>query len=127
MKESPMFKVETYRAARAVLVRHLIDLGRLLLRLSPTHLYLRGSLVRLPGVAAKLTPEIVAAIMTEMGRVPGVRHVDAQFDNWRQTDGLGAWQAIERHGTASAPLMGDGTRSSGIFNIDIRDQRPSGE
>lgn len=116
MNESPMLKVELYRQARAVLVRHLIDLGRLSLRLSPSNLYLRGSLVRLPGVAAKLTPEVVTALMGELGRVPGIRHVDAQFDNWRHDDRLG-WKEIERHGTPSAPLMGGGSEGPGVFNI----------
>jgi hypothetical protein len=121
MNESPAFKVETYRQARAVLVRHLIDLGRLSLRLAPSNLYLRGSLTRLPGAVAKLTPEIVAAIVAELGRVPGVRHVDAQFDNWRFDDRLGGWKEIDKHGTPSAPLMGGGTEGSSIFNIRPQD------
>jgi hypothetical protein len=117
MNESPMLKVEMYRQARAVLVRHLIDLGRLSLRLSPSNLYLRGSLVRLPGVAAKLTPDVVAAIIAELGRVQGIRHVDAQFDNWSFDDRKGGWKEIDRHGTPSAPLMGGGTEGPGVFNI----------
>ena len=89
MNSPPLPRIEIYRQVRVVLVRHLIDIGRLSIQISTSHLHLHGSLCRLPGVTAALTPEIVQSIFSELGRIHGIRRVDGDFDNWRQVDEAG--------------------------------------
>jgi hypothetical protein len=94
MNLSPLERIELYRQARIVLVRHLIDLGHVTIQVAANHLHLRGSMVRLPGVTAKLTADVMQAIMAELGRIPGVRRASAELDNWT-TDGGGGWKPVE--------------------------------
>ena len=113
---SPEKRMELFRQVRAVLVRHFIDIGRLTINLGGTGVRLHGTLCRLPGVEAKLIPEIVAALMADIGRVPGVRNVQAEFDNWRQMDALGEWRPVEGIAKrSSSPVIGD---ASQVFELD---------
>lgn len=93
--------MKLYREVRSILVRHFIDLGRLSVQISMTGIYLHGSLARLPGVTAPLTQDLVRVIMAELSRVPGVRRVNAEFDNWKQDRALGAW--VESGATRRPP------------------------
>ena len=112
---APLPRTEIYRQVRVVLVRHLIDIGRLSIQISMSHLRLHGSLCRLPGVTAALTPDIVQSIFSELGRIHGIRRVDGDFDNWRRLDDAGAsWLPIEIK-KMSAPSSG--VSSTGVFNI----------
>jgi hypothetical protein len=96
MNTPPLQRTEIYRQVRVVLVRHMIDIGRLSIQISMSHLHLRGSLCRLPGVTAALTPEIVQSIFSELGRIQGIRRVEGEFDNWRTVDTHGAsWAPVE--------------------------------
>ena len=110
-------RIEVYRQIRVVLVRHLIDIGRLSIQISTSHLHLHGSLCRLPGVTAALTPEIVQSIFSELGRIHGVRRVDGEFDNWRQSDKAGAsWVPV-----ATKKIIAQGSSSSSATAFDIKD------
>ena len=96
MNSAPLPRTEIYRKVRVVLVRHMIDIGRLSIQISTSHLHLRGSLCRLPGVTVLLNPEIVRSIFSELGRIQGIRRVGGDFDNWRQVDEAGSvWVPVE--------------------------------
>ncbi len=82
---------EASRKIRYILVRHLIDTGRLNIMLAAGSLSLRGTFVRHSGVPSPLTAEMVGAIMSEIAGVNGVRSVSAEFDNWVQA-GPGSWR-----------------------------------
>jgi hypothetical protein len=92
-----------YRQIRVILVRHLIDIGRLSIQMSASSVRLHGTLVRLPGVTSPLNPEMVGTIMSEIGRVEGVHRVVAEFDNWTQAHGMGAWRLVEKTSLAAPP------------------------
>jgi hypothetical protein len=125
MNSSPLSRVEIYRQVRVVLVRHLVDIGRLSIQISMSHLHLHGSLCRLPGVAATLTPEVVRSIFSELGRIQGIRRADGEFDNWRQVDEAGTiWVPVEIH-KLPGPSAGSGSSSGGTFEIK-RDGQPAG-
>ena len=94
MNLTPLERIELYRQARIVLVRHLIDLGHVTIQVAANHLHLRGTLVRLPGVTAALTPDVLQAIMGELARIPGVKRASAELTNWT-TDGGGGWRPVE--------------------------------
>lgn len=117
MTLDPAARTDIYRRARMVLVRHFIDLGRLILQVSMEGLRLRGSLVRLPGFETKLTPEIVTAIMQELRRVQGVRRIDADFDNWRQQDAMGGWVAVDKEPRQPGAPGSQGGAASKTFEL----------
>jgi hypothetical protein len=108
-------RTEIYRHVRVVLVRHMIDIGRLSIQISAHHLRLHGSLCRLPGVNAALTQEIVQSIFSELGKIHGIRRADGEFDNWRQVDEAGtSWVPIE---TKKIISPASSASSVGVFNI----------
>jgi hypothetical protein len=96
MSLNPVSRTEMYRQIRVILVRHLIDIGRLSIQMSSSSVRLHGTLLRLPGVSAPLAPEMVGSIMSEIGRVEGVKRVIAEFENWTQAHGMGAWHLVEK-------------------------------
>lgn len=117
-------RMEIFRQIRVVLVRHMIDIGRLSIRISMSRVSLHGSLCRLPGVATELTPAIIRSIFSELGMIRGIRRVDGDFDNWKQMDQLGiAWSPIQPKkimAPSSTPT------SSSTEPIDINDaENPS--
>jgi len=115
--------MEIYRQVRVVLVRHLIDIGRLSIQISMQHIRFHGSLCRLPDVTATLTPEIIQSIFSELGRIRGIRRVDSNFDNWRQVEGAGAtWVPVETEKIVAPAL---GTSSLDVF--DIKDDGETGQ
>ena len=115
MNTPPLTRIEIYRQIRVVLVRHLVDIGRLSIQISASHLHLHGSLCRLPGVTAALTPEIVQSIFSELGRIQGIRRVDGDFDNWRQSDkGGGSWMPLAAKKIISTTA---GPASTGTYTI----------
>lgn len=116
MSTTSLPDVEILRQVRAALVRHLIDIGRLSIQMSMSHLRLQGSLRRLPGVTTPLTPEIVQSIFSELGRVHGIRCVSGNFDNWRRSDPAGAsWVPIEIKKLIVPPASAGS--SAGTFDI----------
>ncbi len=77
-----------------VLVRHFVDIGRLSIQVSAHQIRLVGSLDRLPGVENEMTADTITTIFSELRRLPGVTRVQAEFDNWTEAGGLGAWQPV---------------------------------
>lgn len=77
----PVERMGIIRSVRALLVRNYIDLGRLVIQISPGTVHLRGNLQRLLG-ASPLSPELLQSIIQDIRRIPGVRRVITDFDNW---------------------------------------------
>jgi len=123
---SQLSRVEIYRQVRVVLVRHLIDLGRLTIRISLNHLILYGSLLRLPGCTAKLTPMIVMAIFSELSQVPGIKRVDADLENWRRDDRFGAWHPFDKSAQPEAVRESSKEITPEVFDVadDNKDATP---
>jgi hypothetical protein len=117
MNTPELTRIEIYRQIRIVLVRHLVDIGRLSIQISASHLHLHGSLCRLPGVTAALTPDVVQSILSELGRIKGIRRVDGEFDNWRLGDKAGAsWVPV-----AAKKIISQGASSSSTDPYIIKD------
>ena len=117
MNTPQLNRIEIYRQVRVVLVRHLIDIGRLSIQISMSHLRLQGSLCRLPGVTSALVPEIIQSIFSELGRIQGIRRVDGDFDNWRTVDTHGtSWAPVEEKKTDPMTL-----RRSTVNVLHIKD------
>jgi hypothetical protein len=94
----------------------MIDIGRLSIQISTSHLHLRGSLCRLPGVTVPLNPEIVRSIFSELGRIQGIRRVGGDFDNWRQVDEAGSvWVPVD---IRKMVVPGTETPAPGVFDVN---------
>ena len=100
---------------RAVLVRHWIDLGKVLFRSSNGSVWMRGSVQRIPGVKTPLTPPIMENVFSDLKRIRGVSCVYADFENWAQQ--LGRWQPIDKT-KALAPSLREGTGTLDISDKD---------
>ena len=120
MNPTPVARAEIYRQVRTVLVRHLIDVGRLTIQISMNHLHLQGTLRRLSGVTAVLTSQNIHAIFSELRLIRGVRRVNGEFDNWRQMDDVGAsWVPITVEKLAAPPVTAP---VSEVFDVKEEDK-----
>lgn len=117
MSNPQLTRMEIFRQVRVVLVRHMIDIGRLSIQLSMSQLRLTGSLCRLPGVTSALTPDIVKAIFSELNRIHGIRRVDGEFDNWKPADKMGtSWAPVDAKKVTPATL-----RTPTVTVLNIKD------
>lgn len=115
-------RIEIYRQARVILVRQLIDIGRLSITIMGRHIHLKGSLDRLPGVEAPLTPDVVHEMFAAMKRIPGILRVDADFQNWQLAEEAGqVW--VETH-VRSAVLPGNSGSLANTFVLKQRSDKP---
>ncbi len=89
---SPSERCEIVREIRVVLVRHFIDLGRLVINVSIRGAQIRGTLVKLPGSSQRLTPAVVGVILEELHRIKSVKKIMVDFDNWTQDGTFGPWR-----------------------------------
>lgn len=87
--------LDVNRGVRRILVKHWIDLGRISVRSTQGNVFLRGRLLRLQGTKGDLTSPLVEAMFHDMERVPGVRGVTPNLENWIK-DG-GRWRVFERY------------------------------
>ena len=85
---------DVYRHARALLVKHWIDIGRITIVFSDGTLQINGTFVRLPGVTSQLTPAVVDNMIRDLQRIQGIDRVEASFDNWTQDGDRGDWQPV---------------------------------
>jgi hypothetical protein len=67
---------------RRVLVRHWIDLGKMSARTTRCVVTLSGSMMRLPHINAEVDPATPASILEEIRRLPDVRRLQINLDNW---------------------------------------------
>jgi hypothetical protein len=88
-------------AVRRALVRHWIDLGKISIRTTSGVSHLSGALCRLPQVTPALEGLQVAEILAEIGRVPSVRRVQANFTNWHES--VVGWKPVVSK--AQAPVL----------------------
>ncbi len=127
MSNPQLERMEIFRQVRVVLVRHMIDIGRLSIQISMSRVNLHGSLCRLPGVSTELTPAMIRAIFSELNMIKAVKRVDAEFDNWKQLDSMGtAWARVEAKKLIETPPSGAGAEGEAIdvSDADGSDQPP---
>ena len=91
-------------AARRVLVRHWVDLGKASLRTINGVLTVHGALEKLPHAGSPLTASVVCEISSELKRIPSVRRVTLDFINW--TENAGKWCHVSTKSTAKRPKDG---------------------
>ena len=117
MNPTPIPRAEIYRQVRTVLVRHLIDVGRLTIQISMNHLHLVGSLCRITGATTPLSSATIQSIFSELRMIRGVRRVNGTFMNWRQLDEVGAsWAPIVIKKDGEEPPVN--APASAIIDVD---------
>lgn len=80
---TPEMRCGMYRQARAILVRHWYDLGYLNIHLGMNSLTLSGTLRKVAGAKETVQADSLDALLAEMRRIPGVRQVHVDLDNFR--------------------------------------------
>jgi hypothetical protein len=95
-----MSRYELNRLAAAVLVRHSVDTSRCQFSSTTTAVHLWGCLKKDP--SGEFSPEGVSVLLEDLGRLPGARHVQAEFDNWNASRSEGAWLVTKKRVAAAA-------------------------
>ncbi len=101
-------------AARRVLVRHWINLGKASLRTTNGVLSVHGTLEKLPG-GGELTPSGVCELAAELRRIGSVRRVCMSFTNWIETEGT--WRLADKNPPALI-TMRKRPAPGGVFEIN---------
>ena len=89
-------RYEMNRNVRTILTSHSFDLQLVSVSCSTTIVYLTGSLKRAPETHSQLTPAHVEALLKDVRRLPHVRGVSCELDNWTITNIDGAWQVLPK-------------------------------
>lgn len=94
-----------YRQVRAILVRHWFDLGYLNIHLGTNALTLSGTLRKVAGVREAVHAESLNELMAELRRIPGVRQVYVDLENFRQKTSN---ETPSPHGSIAGPPAAPG-------------------
>ncbi len=84
-----MSRYDINRSVKIVLVRNAADLTRLDYSCSPTTVHIWGDLVKDP--EGEFSVSNVEALMKELSRLPDVRRLQVDLENWDVQKGEGAW------------------------------------
>ena len=115
MHRAQLSRVEIYRQVRVILVRRLIDIGRLCIVVTGSRIHVKGSLQFLPGVATTMTPGMVQDIFKEIRGIRSITAVDASLDNWVLTNKLTqSWAPVP--GATSSESFTESTDSTMVFH-----------
>jgi transcriptional regulator of aromatic amino acid metabolism len=78
-------KMDLTRKVRAILVEHHIDLEKVGINVHPSHVWLRGELVRRAGEGSSLSSETVQNLLHDILHIQGIVRVDFDLVNWEKT------------------------------------------
>jgi len=93
--QGPPSRYEMNQAVRAVLTRHTIDLTFLNVSCSANLVYLNGRLEK--AVEEKeLSPMDVNNLFREIERIPAVRGIIAELENWIVSGDAGSWLVVPK-------------------------------
>lgn len=95
------------RNVRRVLVRHWIDLGRIAAHSANSKVTIRGTLQLLRGVKHELDSQSVDNIFREINRIPGIKRLNVELDNWICIEG--SWQQTEKASGNNSSFESAGT------------------
>jgi hypothetical protein len=99
------------RNIRRVLVSHWVDLGRVSVHTTKNAVHIRGSLNKLVGTNAELTPVLVGLMHREIKNAAGDRYVHMEFDNWFFDGSANSWTpASGRNRRSDSAAKGDQTK-----------------
>jgi len=93
MKEQ-VSRYELNRMVKQVLVRHAVNLMQLQFSSSKETIYLYGDLVKDP--EGPFTPSGVEVLIKDLSRMPHVKNLQFNFNNWNISGELDSWQISKR-------------------------------
>lgn len=88
-------RYEMNQSVRAVLTRHAIDLTYLDVSCSASLVYLNGRLEK-GGKQKDLAPVEVNNLFEEIERIPAVRGIIAELENWAVSADIGTWHVTPK-------------------------------
>lgn len=110
-------RYEMNHLVQRVLSRHAIDLEMLSISCSASIVYLNGSLKR--ATDPDLNSVDIDIIFKEIERIPLVRGIVTDFENWIVTSGDGAWFATPK-GRAISPSTAISPQTEYVINKEER-------
>lgn len=105
-------RYEINREVNGILTRHAVDLTQLSVSSSTTLVYLNGMLLKSTG--SDFRPVDISVIFKEIRRVPGVRGIVADLENWIITDNDGSCQAVPVKGRSRSAARSSDYREYSI-------------
>jgi hypothetical protein len=96
-------RYEVNRNVRTILTCHSFDLQLVAVSCSTTIVYLTGSLKKAPDAHSQLTPAHIEALLKDIRRLPYVRGVICDLENWTITNIDGSWQISPKKEQARLP------------------------
>ena len=87
-------RYELNRRVSTVLTCHSIDLQQVTVSCSTSIVYISGSLKKTPGADPLITPAHIEALLKDIIRIPHIRGVSWDLDNWSIFSTDGAWQIL---------------------------------
>lgn len=82
-------RYEINRMVKQVLVRHSVDLIQVQFSCSGETVYLYGDLFK--DLGRKFTPREIEVMVKDLSKLPGVRSLQFDFNNWNISGELDAW------------------------------------
>jgi hypothetical protein len=110
-------RYEINRLVRSVLSRHAIDLESLSVSCSASIVYLSGLLKRVTDT--NLNSVDIDVIFKEIERIPFVRGIVTDLENWIVTSGEGAWLVTPKGRTVRSSA-GTSTQEEHVINKEER-------
>lgn len=93
---TPPSRYELNRCVATVMSTYSIDLQQVSISCSTTIVYLTGSLRKAPEVQSELTAAQVEDLLKNLRRIPHVRGINCDLENWDITNSDGAWEIRAR-------------------------------
>jgi hypothetical protein len=87
-------RYEINHHVRGVLVRHAVDMHRLSYSCTGATVYLYGELKKEP--EGDFSPDGVESVATDLSRIPGVKGLQFELDNWTISSNLSSWDISRR-------------------------------
>lgn len=114
----PPSRYEINRLVRSVLSRHAVDLEALSISSSASLVYLNGFLKKSMG--EDLKPANIDVIFREIERIPWVRGIVTDLENWVVTSSDGAWFAVAKGRSLRRPVAASGGQETYRINTEER-------
>ncbi len=109
-------RYEINRAVRGVLTSHGVDLEALSISSSASLVYLNGLLKKATG--QDLKPVDVDVLFREIERIPRVRAIIADLENWAITNSDGGWFAVLKRGSRPTAAATTGSSNPEDYRIE---------
>lgn len=87
-------RYELNRMVKQILTRYAVNLTELQFSCSGETVYLYGNLFKDP--EGSFTPSTIEAMIKDLTRLPFIKNLQCDLNNWHVSGELGSWQILQR-------------------------------